>query len=73
MRLTDWLRTLRHNFPWPPESEPVPFLVTSNRRPRPDGHIPGGFSRRNAARRPFAPSRRLPVGIRREPAPRPVS
>ena len=44
MRLTDWLRTLRHQLPWPPVSEPVPFQVAPNRRPYPGGRISEGFS-----------------------------
>ena len=48
MRLTDWLRTLRHQLPWPPVSEPVPFQVAPNRRPYPGGRISEGFSQRNA-------------------------
>ena len=73
MRLTDWLRTLRHQLPWPPVSEPTPFQVAPNRRPYPGGRISEGFSQRNAPHRPFVPTRRLPIGIRREPPPRPVS
>ena len=75
MRLTDWLMLLRSRHAWPPEATAARFPIHTmlSGRPSSDGRQVGGDSRRNAARRFRIPTRRLPVRVRRQLTPQPVS
>ncbi len=70
MQLTDWLMLLRSRHAWPPNAQPVRFPTHAmlSGRPSSDGRTIGGDARHNAPWRFRIPTRRLTVGVRRDPS-----